>query len=186
MPFARTDRLRGELRRALPDRPFAVSFWDGTVLEATEAGAPTFKINSPQALAHVLRAPGELGLGRAYVSGLIETDDLDSALLVVDHFEPPALDLRTKLRLAGALVRATGLLAPPRVPAAASRSLHQPGGHVASASAARNRRPIPAGPRRGRTPAPIGRFLSTAGPPLPSTSASEDHPAEFVSSSSGS
>ncbi len=118
MPFARTDRLRGELRRALPDRPFAVSFWDGTVLEATEAGAPTFKINSPQALAHVLRAPGELGLGRAYVSGLIETDDLDSALLVVDHFEPPALDLRTKLRLAGALVRATGLLAPPRVPAA--------------------------------------------------------------------
>ncbi len=121
MPFARTERLREELSRALPDRPFAVRFWDGTLLEATEPAAPTFTINSPQALAHVLRAPGELGLGRAYVSGMIETDDLDAALLVVDHFDPPALGLRTKLRLAGGLIRATGLVLPPRVPAAELR-----------------------------------------------------------------
>lgn len=118
MAFARTDALREELTRAFPERPFAVRFWDGTEVPATESGAPTFTIRSPRALAHVLRAPGELGLGRAYVDGLIDTDDLDAALLVVDHFEPPPLSLGTKARLAGALIRATGVTRPPRVPAA--------------------------------------------------------------------
>ena len=42
----------------------------------------------------MLRAPGELGLGRAYVAGLIEVDDLDAALLMVDTFEPPPLVAR--------------------------------------------------------------------------------------------
>ncbi|MGO9793547.1 MAG: class I SAM-dependent methyltransferase [Solirubrobacteraceae bacterium] len=121
MAFARTDALRKELARALPERPFTIRFWDGTEVAATEAAAPTFTINSPQALAHVLRAPGELGLGRAYVTGLIETDDLDAALLVVDHFEPPPLGLRTKARLASALIRATGIVRPPRPPAAELR-----------------------------------------------------------------
>ena len=83
MPFARTAALRGELERALPRRPFAVRFWDGTTVQATEQPAPTFTIRSPQALAHLLRAPGELGLGRAYALGLIETDDIDAALLLV-------------------------------------------------------------------------------------------------------
>ncbi|HLJ99573.1 MAG TPA: hypothetical protein VKU39_06655, partial [Streptosporangiaceae bacterium] len=68
MAFARTDALRRELATALPRRPFSVRFWDGTSLEATEPAAPTFTIHSPQAIAHVLRAPGELGLGRAYVT----------------------------------------------------------------------------------------------------------------------
>ena len=91
MPFARTAALRGELERALPRRPFAVRFWDGTAVQATEQPAPTFTIRSPQALAHLLRAPGELGLGRAYALGLIETDDIDAALLLVDSLEPPPL-----------------------------------------------------------------------------------------------
>ncbi|MGO9975174.1 MAG: class I SAM-dependent methyltransferase [Solirubrobacteraceae bacterium] len=116
MAFGRTDALREQLELALPERPFTVRFWDGSEVRATEPAAPTFTINSPQALAHVLRAPGELGLGRAYVSGLIEVDDLDAALLVVDHFEPPPIDLGTRARLGLALLRATGIVAPPRVP----------------------------------------------------------------------
>ena len=121
MPFARTDSLRRELQQALPHRPFAVRFWDGTGVEATEAGAPTFSFHSPRALAHVLRAPGELGVGRAYVTGLVDVDDLDAALRVVDTFEAPPLPLGQKLRLGRALVRACGLTRPPPAPAAELR-----------------------------------------------------------------
>ena len=117
MAFGRTAPLRRELESAFPRRPFALRFWDGSGVEATEPGAPTFRFGSPQALAHVLRAPGELGLGRAYVAGLIEVDDLDHALLVVDTFESPSLSLKVQARLGRALVRACGLVAPPRAPA---------------------------------------------------------------------
>jgi cyclopropane-fatty-acyl-phospholipid synthase len=119
--FARTEALRRELQAALPRRPFAVSFWDGTSIEATEPHAPTFTIHSPQAIAHVLRAPGELGLGRAYVAGLIDVDDLDAAIRVVDEFEAPHLTPATIARLGVALVRAAGLVKPPPPPAAELR-----------------------------------------------------------------
>jgi cyclopropane-fatty-acyl-phospholipid synthase len=115
--FGRTAPLRRELESAFPRRPFALRFWDGSGVEATEPGAPTFRFGSPQALAHVLRAPGELGLGRAYVAGLIDVDDLDQALLVIDTFESPSLSLKAQARLGWALVRACGLVAPPRAPA---------------------------------------------------------------------
>jgi len=114
--LSRTDALRRELVRALPERPFAVSLWDGTSVPATTDGAPTFTIRSPRALAHVLRSPGELGLGRAYVSGLLEVDDVDEAILVVTDWEPPPIPLAARARLGLALVRATGLVAPPPVP----------------------------------------------------------------------
>ncbi len=117
MPFARTAPLRAELERALPTRPFAVTFWDGTTVAATEPDSPTFTVNAPAGLAHVLRAPGELGLGRAYAQGLIEADDLDAALRLLDTFEPPPLRPRQLVRLGLALLRATGLTAPPRRPA---------------------------------------------------------------------
>jgi cyclopropane-fatty-acyl-phospholipid synthase len=116
VPLARTAPLRDELRAALPQRPFAVRFWDGTSVEATEAGAPTFTLRSPQAVAHVLRAPGELGIGRAYATGLLEVDDLDAALRVVDTFEPPRLGVARMLRLGLGLVQACGLTWPPRRP----------------------------------------------------------------------
>src|ERR1035437_10794614 len=91
LPFASSAPLTDELRAALPRRPFAVRFWDGGSVEATEPDAPTLVFRSPRALAHVLRAPGELGIGRAYVDGLVEVDDLDAALLMVDSFEAPPL-----------------------------------------------------------------------------------------------
>jgi cyclopropane-fatty-acyl-phospholipid synthase len=119
--FSDTALLRRELAAALPRRPFTVRFWDGRAVPATEDGAPTFEIHSPAALAHVLRAPGELGLGRAYVAGLIDVDDLDGALRVVDTFEAPALRPATIARLGAAIVRATGLVRPPSIPAAELR-----------------------------------------------------------------
>jgi hypothetical protein len=76
-----TAPLRRELARSLPDRPFSLRLWDGSELPAAvDGGGPTFTLRSPRALGHVLRAPGQLGLGRAYVSGLLEIDDLDAAL----------------------------------------------------------------------------------------------------------
>jgi cyclopropane-fatty-acyl-phospholipid synthase len=121
VPFASTDPLRRELQAAFPQRPFALAFWDGRQVEATEPDAPIFSFRSPRALAHVLRAPGELGIGRAYVAGLVEVDDLDRALRIVDTFEAPQLGARQKLRLGRALVRACGLTLPPRIPAAELR-----------------------------------------------------------------
>jgi cyclopropane-fatty-acyl-phospholipid synthase len=117
----RTAPLRDELQAALPERPFAVSFWDGSSVAATVPGAPTFSFRSPRAIAHILRAPGELGLGRAYVAGLVEVDDIDAALRVVDSWEPPELTIRARAGLGLALVRACGLVRPPRVPAAELR-----------------------------------------------------------------
>ena len=121
MPFAQTGPLRTELASALPERPFSVRFWDGSVLPATGSGGPTFFFRSPQALAHALRAPGELGMGRAYVSGLLEVDDLDAALRIFDTFEAPPLRLQDKLRLGGAVIRACGMTMPPRPPASELR-----------------------------------------------------------------
>lgn len=110
-----TAPLRRELVAALPERPFTIRFWDGSEVPATTASGPTFIVSSPQAIAHVLRAPGELGIGRAYAQGLIEADDLDAAFAAFDSFEAD-LGPRQYLRLGLALVRAAGLTAPPRRP----------------------------------------------------------------------
>ncbi len=116
MAFSSTRALRRELESALPHRPFAIRFWDGAVVRATESGAPTFTIHTPRALAHALRAPGELGLGRAYAQGMIDVDDIDAALLIVDTFEAPRLSVGQMARLGAAVVRACGVTRPPRVP----------------------------------------------------------------------
>ncbi len=122
MAFSRPAPLREELRRALPDRPFEIAFWDGSTLAPTNgASQTTFRVTSPTALAHALRAPGQLGIGRAYVSGALDVDDLDATLELLDSWQPPALDAKQKARLAAAAVRSTGLVAPPKPPAAELR-----------------------------------------------------------------
>jgi cyclopropane-fatty-acyl-phospholipid synthase len=121
LAFARTAPLRHEIEAALPQRPFATRFWDGTVVPSTAEGGPTFVLHSPQALAQVIRAPGELGLGRAYVLGLIDVDDIEAALKIVDTFQAPQLSPGQVARLAVALVRACGLVRPPRRPASELR-----------------------------------------------------------------
>ena len=121
-PPPATDALLELLSEALPDRPFRVELWDGNELSPTNgAGGPTFRIGSPRALGHVLRAPGQLGLGRAYVSGDIEVDDMDAVLDLLDGYRVASLDSRAKVRLAAAAVRAGAWRSVPRVPAAELR-----------------------------------------------------------------
>ncbi len=121
MPLAQPESLRRELAQALPERPFALRFWDGSELEPTVPGGPTFTIRSPAAVAHLLRAPGQLGLGRAYAAGELEADDLDRVIGLLDTFEAPTIDTRRRLRLTLAAVRACGLMAPPPIPASELR-----------------------------------------------------------------
>jgi cyclopropane-fatty-acyl-phospholipid synthase len=121
MPFATTAPLRREIEANVPERPFSVEFWDGTRLPSSDGGGPTFRVRSPRAAAHALRAPGQLGLGRAYVSGEIEVDDIDAVIALLDGWQPPPLDGGAKRRLLLAAVRAAGLARPPRRPSAELR-----------------------------------------------------------------
>ncbi len=114
--------LRETLAQALTERPFRVELWDGSSLPPTNgARAPTFSVRSPRALSHVLRAPGQLGLGRAYVSGEIEVSDMDAVLELLDSYTVPPLDARGKARLVAAAVRAGALRSLPRAPVAELR-----------------------------------------------------------------
>jgi cyclopropane-fatty-acyl-phospholipid synthase len=118
MPSLRTtEPLRRELAANLPQRPFRVAFWDGSELPSTNGtGAPTLRVKSPRALAHALRAPGQLGLGRAYATGDLEPDDLDAFLLMLRSYRPPPIERGAQLRLALAAARAAGPMRPPPVP----------------------------------------------------------------------
>jgi cyclopropane-fatty-acyl-phospholipid synthase len=94
-----------------------VRFWDSSVVEATVPDAPTFSVRRPSALAHFLRAPGTLGLGRAYVDGSLAVDDLDGAFAVVDTWEPPEMSVGDRVRLGLAIAAASAPGGIPRRPA---------------------------------------------------------------------
>src|SRR4051812_13774871 len=62
------------------DPPVTIRFWDGSTLGH---GDTTIAVVSPDAIRHLLWAPGELGLGRAYVSGALDLEGDVYALLQV-------------------------------------------------------------------------------------------------------
>jgi cyclopropane-fatty-acyl-phospholipid synthase len=129
MTFASTVPLRSEIQRLFPERPFAIELWDGTGVPATNADGPILTVRSPRGVAHVLRAPGQLGLGRAYVAGELEVSDLDALVDVADAWRPPALPARSRARLMLAAARAAGPLPRAPVPTAELRPrglLHSP------------------------------------------------------------
>jgi cyclopropane-fatty-acyl-phospholipid synthase len=119
-----SEALRRQLERTLPDRPFALEFWDGGRVEPTRPEAPTIRFRSPDAIAQILRAPGELGLGRAFVLGEVDVDDIDGVIALLGRWSAPPMGPIAKLRLGMAAARAAGLRRPPPPPAAEL----QPGG----------------------------------------------------------
>lgn len=121
MSFATTAPLRRAIERLIPDRPFAIEFWDGSAVQRTRKGGPVFLVRSPRALSHALRAPGQLGLSRAYVSGELEVDDLDALNQLLYDWAPPALPVRGRLSLMLAAARAVGTTPPRPAPAAELR-----------------------------------------------------------------
>jgi cyclopropane-fatty-acyl-phospholipid synthase len=121
VPFANTAPLRREIATRLPERPFTIEFWDGSKVPSTSGEGPVFSVRSPRAIAHALRAPGQLGLGRAYVSGELEVDDIEQVIRVLDSWQPPSLDKTDQRALMLAAVRAMGIIKPPPRPAAELR-----------------------------------------------------------------
>ena len=119
MPSPSTDSLRRAIERALPDRPFTIELWDGSGVPSTRDG-PTLTVRSPRAIGHLLRAPGELGLGRAYVCGEIDVDDLDGVVSLLGRWQPAPLGISQRVRFGAAALRAAGLRRP-RPPAAELR-----------------------------------------------------------------
>jgi cyclopropane-fatty-acyl-phospholipid synthase len=113
-----TEPLVKEIERAFPERPFTIELWDGSKLPSTNGGGPTFKARSKEALAYAIAAPGQLGLGRAYVSGEIEIDDIDAVIGVLNDWKPPPVGAASKARLIAAALRAAGVHRPPPAPKA--------------------------------------------------------------------
>ena len=113
--LARPGALRAAIEELLPDRPFSIEWWDGGVTPSTTGGGPVLAVRSPRALGHALRAPGQLGIGRAYVSGEIDVSDLDEAIRILRSWSPPPLNgsARRRLLLAAVKAHGVGLLPPP-------------------------------------------------------------------------
>jgi cyclopropane-fatty-acyl-phospholipid synthase len=121
MSRQRTAALCGEIERMFPDRPFSIAFWDGGQVPSTTNGGPTLHFRSPRAIAQVLRSPGQLGLGRAYVLGDLDADDLDGVVALMGRWEAPRLRASARARLLAAALRAVGPTVPPAPPAAELR-----------------------------------------------------------------
>ena len=109
------------LLHALFDKglPVRFEFWDGSALGPRD-GPGTVIVRSPTAVKRMLWAPGELGLGRAYVTGELETDgDVISVLRALHQGAPN--DLKTGARMPLVALRAAtrlGILGlPPARPA---------------------------------------------------------------------
>jgi cyclopropane-fatty-acyl-phospholipid synthase len=108
-----------------PDVPIAVRAYDGSRLGPSDAPA-TLLVRSPVVFRRLITAPGELGLGRAYVSGELDVEgDLYAALASLRDRMPDVRAFGPRqwaevLRLAGSSVLRTGFSAPP-VPAEEAR-----------------------------------------------------------------
>jgi cyclopropane-fatty-acyl-phospholipid synthase len=113
-----TEPLVKEIERAFPERPFTIELWDGSRVPSTNGGGPTFRARSKDALAYAVAAPGQLGLGRAYVAGEIEIDDIDGVIGVLNEWKPPPVGAAAKARLITAALRAAGVRRPPPPPKA--------------------------------------------------------------------
>ena len=121
-------RLEPVLDAFFPDGvPVSFTFWDGSAA-GPDVDAGSVEVRSADALRRMLWAPGELGLGRAYVTGELEIHgDVIEVLALLAHAASVRPDL-TAAAAAIAAVRSVGgfglPLAPPREEAHPRGRLH--------------------------------------------------------------
>jgi cyclopropane-fatty-acyl-phospholipid synthase len=106
---ARLDGMK-VLAGALGWLPVTVRFWDdSTVVARGDPDAPVVLIRDERAIAHFLRAPNQLGLGRAWVSGALDVDgDLERVLGLRHRVSGLSLGRVGRARLAAAALRVAG------------------------------------------------------------------------------
>jgi len=86
--------------------PFPVRFWDGSELRG-ESDGPVPVLRSPRAIAYLLRAPNQVGLARAWVTGALDVDgDLEALLAARRRFEGVAVTALERVKLLAKAVRA--------------------------------------------------------------------------------
>lgn len=112
---AAADRVAPLVDALAPNLAVRVELWDGTVIGTPDG--PTVRIRSVDALRRLLWAPGELGLGRAYVAGDIDIDgDIFDAVFAL---RPAGSQLRIGPRQLAAVIttaRRAGALGRPLPP----------------------------------------------------------------------
>ena len=87
----------------------ALRFWDGSELPAEGRPAATVLVRDPEAIVHVLHAPGQLGLARAWVGGLLDVEgDLEAVLRSRAAFNGIHLSAASRARTVLAALRLTG------------------------------------------------------------------------------
>jgi cyclopropane-fatty-acyl-phospholipid synthase len=123
------------IQRALgPGVPLAVRAYDGSEASAEDPAA-TVIVNSPDAIRRFASAPGELGLGRAYVAGDLDLDGDLFATLTALAEHPPRFDpavIRELVREVG--VQGMRPLAPPPEEARLHGRRHSKGRDAAAIS----------------------------------------------------
>ena len=90
--------VAGALAQVL-DLPVRFEAYDGSVAGPADADI-TLQVRSSKALAHLVSAPGELGLARAYVSGELDFDGADHYTLLRAMSRQKIGDLTWAQRLA--------------------------------------------------------------------------------------
>src|SRR5207302_2620767 len=114
--------VRSALREVAGGRlralPFTLRFWDGSTLPG-ESPTPVTVVRSPRALAYLLRAPNQVGLARAWVTGVLDVEgDVEAVLAARNRFNGIALSAADRVKLvAAALVAAPSVLQRVRPPA---------------------------------------------------------------------
>ena len=105
------NRMLGELVDGrLAQLPVAIRFWDGSMLTPRDGnGVPVVVANDRRALAHLVHAPGQLGLARAWVDGSLSVQgDLDHVVQARHDFEGVSFSFEDRVRFALAAVRIAG------------------------------------------------------------------------------
>ena len=117
--------------------PLRFTFWDGSQA-GPDVAAGSVRVRTADALRRLVWAPGELGLGRAYVAGELEIEgDVIAVLGLLEKSARIRPDLRTAPSVVSAIHSVGGLglpLPPPREEAHPTGRLHSPARDAAAIS----------------------------------------------------
>src|ERR1700712_2810483 len=94
-PVTRTP-VANLLHDVLRGVPVRITAYDGSAAGPADS-AVSVRVNSPKALSYLLLSPGQIGLGRAYVSGELDiVGDMHTALGLVYHEHVGEVSLAAK------------------------------------------------------------------------------------------